>query len=254
MSAAAFGAGRTYETALRDGFVLAAVDGKLTGADSNGGWFFEFDSDINDDKGRILAGASLELLPSAALEKMTADAKMRSKAGYRLWGKVTKYENTNFIFPFYSLPVSKIEQPQQSSPQKPQPKKRRVTINEPNDTLAIPRDIVAKLRKRKIIRTEQLEKGLELKTDSILADRTAFLVEQPDGQLVFVLDALGRNVGQISFRLLPCETLQQTRQEQSAELEPLRFKVAGIVTRYKGDYYLLLQRATPVYSYGNFGR
>ncbi len=254
MSAVALGAERTHETTLREGFVLAGVDGKLTGADSNGRWLFEFDSDVIGDKGRVRAGASLELLPSAGLEKMTADMKKRSDASYRLWGKVTKYENTNFIFPIYFLPLSKIEQPQQSTPQKPRPKKRQLTVNEPNDTLAIPQDIVAKLRKRKIIRTKQLEKGLELKIDSILADRTALLVEQPDGELVFVLDALGRNVGQISFRLLPCETLQQTRQEQSAELEPLRFKVAGIVTQYRGDYYLLLQRARRVYSHQNFGR
>jgi hypothetical protein len=74
---------------LRDGFVLAGVNGKLTSQDSNGGcqgWFFEFDSQLSDDKGRVKAGASLELLPSAALEKMTADAQKRSTKSYVLWG------------------------------------------------------------------------------------------------------------------------------------------------------------------------
>ena len=33
----------------------------------------------------------------------------------------------------------------------------------------------------------------------------------------------------------------------------MRFNVAGILTRYKGQQYLLLQKATRIYSYGNFG-
>ena len=90
--------------------------------------------------------------------------------------------------------------------------------------------------------------------DSVLVDRTAFLAEQVDGRLVFVPDALGRNVQRLSFRLLPCEILELTERVQSAELEPLRFKIAGILTTYKGEKYLLLQKATRAYSHGNFGR
>jgi len=87
-----------------------------------------------------------------------------------------------------------------------------------------------------------------------LADRTAFLVKHDDGQLVFVLDAFGRNVRPVSLRLLPCEVLDMAEQRQSAVPEPVRFKIAGIITKYKGENYLLLQKATRVYSHQNFDR
>jgi len=240
---------------LRDGFVLAGVDGKLAQQDSNEGWSFEFYSDVSDDKGQVGAGESLELLPSATLEKMTTDAQKRSDASYRLWGNVTKYKDSNFIFPIYFLPLIKVKDPikPQESPTS-QPQKVEITINEPNDQLAMPRDIIAKLKTRRIVRPEQLQKGLELKADCIIADRTALLADQPDGGVTLVLDALGRNIPQVSFRLLPCEALEGAQHKQSAEADPLRFKIAGIVTKYKGEHYLLLQRAIQIYSHQNFPR
>jgi hypothetical protein len=116
-----------------------------------------------------------------------------------------------------------------------------------------------------------VQEGLKLKQDFVLADRTGFISsrvirdayrvkerrEKEEGKTqydVFVLDALGRDVEQISFQLLPCQTLQQAHSQQAGQPEPLRFKIAGIVTKYKGKHFLLLQRATPVYSYGNFAR
>jgi len=109
---------------LMNGFILAGVDGELTPAsnkqgltstDGSDSWFFEFASDVRDEKGRIGAGTSLELLPSTALEKMAADANGRTSPCYRLWGRVTKYKGANFIFPIYFLPIRKIELPQPSS-------------------------------------------------------------------------------------------------------------------------------------------
>ena len=97
-------------------------------------------------------------------------------------------------------------------------------------------------------------KKAELERDSILTDRTAFLTRLDDGRFTFVLDALGRNVRPTSFRLLPCEVLELTEQRQSAVPEPVRFKIAGIITKYKGENYLLPQKATRVYSHQNFDR
>jgi hypothetical protein len=119
------------------------------------------------------------------------------------------------------------------------------------------------MRPEKLGRTPKAKKGVsdpasakkaQSEKDSILADRTAFLVEQDDGQIVFVLDAFGRNVRPVSLRLLPCEVLELAEQRQSALPEPVRFKIAGIVTKYKGKNYLLLQKATRVYSHQNFDR
>jgi hypothetical protein len=246
-------ANAAQKTPLRDGFMLTGVDGKLSTAD--GKWFFKLDSEVSDDVGQIDAGAVVELLPSTALEKITADAQKHTEANYRLWGNVTKYKSSNFIFPIYFLPVSTAEE--QNPAQRwagGKPSKVKIAINEPNDVLAIPEEIVGRLKNRRVLRQEQLKEGLQLKQDYVLTDRTALLNRRADGQGEVILDAIGRNIPQISFRLLPCEALERAQYEQSIEPDPVRFKIAGILTQYKGEYYLLLQKATRAYSHENFGR
>ncbi|MHC4364286.1 MAG: hypothetical protein ACYSTJ_02325 [Planctomycetota bacterium] len=237
---------------LRDGFALAGVDGNVSNTDDK--WLFEFESELSDGRGLVKAGTHVELLASSTLERLAADMEKRPNRSYRLWGRVTKYQGENFIFPVYFLPLAKTEPSQPEQSQESQPAEPELTINEPNDELRIPDEIIGKLSIRKIVRTEQLEKGLELKQDSILADRTATLVKKPDGQSVFVLDGLGRNLPEVSFPLLPCAALEDAQAKQSAEPDPLRFKIAGILTKYQGENYLLLQRAIRLYSHQNFPR
>ena len=52
--------------------------------------------------------------------------------------------------------------------------------------------------------------------------------------------------------LLPCQALENALSEQKNKNEPVRLKVAGIVTKYQDNLYLLLQRTSRVYSNGNF--
>ena len=249
---------------LEEGFVLGGVEGKLIRSDSKerlkgqfdfgntDRWFFEFASDVNDSTGRIRAGQRLALLPSSSLENMTADVKKRTNADYRLWARVTKYNGKNFLFAIYFLPMSKAAEPVPSNLQEPQ-QQAEMSINEPNDILMIPEEITGELATGKIIRTGPLGKSAKLEADFILADRTAVLGRRASGEAVLVLDALGRNIQRISFRPLPCQALEQAQQKQSEQFEPVRFKIAGIVTEYKGERHLLLQRAARVYSHGNFG-
>ena len=251
---------------FRDGFNLSGVDGKVTLVNSNcqngtgkpDRWLFELGSDVSDDRGAVKAGTSIELLPSATLEKLLADTKNGSDADCRLWGIATKYKSKNFIFPIYFLPLGKVEETQTEPKQQQQQEisQENVTVNDPNDALAIPDEIAKKLsaasvRTQRRISNKQLKKTLELKQDFILADRTGFIFESSQ-ESQFVLDALGRNIGQFSFELLACETLERAERKQSTELEQVRFKTAGIVTQYKGRHYLLLQRARQAYSHGNF--
>jgi hypothetical protein len=237
---------------LRDGFVLAGVDGKV--GNTEGRWLFEFDSELGDGIGLVEAGTRVELLACATLERLAADMEKRSNPGYRLWGRVTRYQGRNYIFPIYFLPLAKTGRSQAEQSPEPKPTEPELTINEPNEQLRIPDEIIAKLSIRKVVRTEQLEKGLELKQDSVLADRTATLVKQADGSSAFVLDGLGRNLPELSFPLLPCEILEDVQAKQSDEPDRLRFKIAGILTKYQGENYLLLQRAIRLYSHQNFGR
>ncbi len=276
---------------LRDGFVLRGVDGKLSGPDSNDAWHFEIASDANDYRAVIKAGTKLELLPSSALEKMIADAKMRGEVTYRLWnGRVTRYKGRNFIFATFFQPLRPARKPEPKVSTEPQqeqiepveapPVQERETepiVRDPNDVLDIPLDMLEKLRARReeiattarpivdsnrVLVGDPNRPGEDEKqpehysrgADSVFVDRTAFMVDRDDGRLVFTLDALGRNIQQRSLHLLPCEVLELAERTRSAELEPVRFKIAGILTRYEGEEYLLLQKATQTYSHGNFGR
>ena len=266
---------------LRDGFSLTGVDGKLISSDCNDVWFFELKEDVNDYRAVANAGTRLELLPSSTLERMVADAKTRSTPTYRLWNaEVTKYKGRNFIFPRYFLPLrepedekKKVEGGQEDVERKPEasdPNALEVAIDEPNDVLTVPPEIMERLKAqrerptttslRQIMDSNEIPVGesdapaYRRGADSVFVDRTAFLVKQADGGLAFVPDALGRNVQRLSLRLLPCDILELTERMQSAEPENLRFKIAGIRTTYKDKQYLLLQKATRIYSHGNFGR
>ena len=268
---------------LRDGFALSGVDGKLIGSDSNDVWFFELSEDVNDYRAAAKAGTKLELLASSTLERMIADAKMRSVPSYRLWNaEVTKYKGRNFIFPRYFLPLRKTEDRRQKTEdgkeetegecQISDPNTSEVAVNEPNDVLTVPSEIIDRLKARRerpttaplrqiadhndapASESESDARSYQRGADSLFVDRMGFLVERDDGGLVFVPEALGRNVQRLALRLLPGEILELTERRQSFELEPLRFKVAGILTEYKGEKYLLLHKATRAYSHGNFGR
>jgi hypothetical protein len=293
---------------LRDGFVMNGVDGNLIRSDSNDVWFFKLTSDVNDSRIVIKAGTKLELLPSSALEKMTADEKTRTNTAYRIWNSiVTKYKGSNFIFPGYFIPLSKTEKAKQkpseelqNEPQSRkrlptaepnqiesmQPREQQLQLDEPNDILSMPQEIIKKLRARRerpniskqpVADSNEASAGksqsatkenlpeaqshprdglrrFARSTDSVYVDRTGFIVKKDDGQFVFVPDALGRNVQNLSFHLLPCMILELTEIKKAAEPDKVRFKIAGILTKYKGDNYLLLDKATRAYSYGNFGR
>jgi len=282
--AGVFGAEKARQALLNDGFFLTGIDGKLSSSDGNDVWFFVLASDVNDGKSRVSASTSLQLLPSSTLERMTADMKQRRNEDYRIWARVTKYKGRNFLFPIYFLPLSKVKDSALATPidanladgsqaaqLKPTP-----AANEPNGTLAIPKAIIDRLSDRPTVYRQQPgepnspgEKLQGIKQDYILADRTGFIsapLPSPtrfayDGLTLprseFILDGLGLSVQQTSFRLLPCQVLEQAEQQSAAgglRSEQIRLKIAGIVTEYTGKKYLLLQRAARAYSHGNFGR
>ncbi|MHC4754186.1 MAG: hypothetical protein ACYTBP_03495 [Planctomycetota bacterium] len=249
---------------LRDGQVLPStgLDGKLIKADSNDvllsnfaclnkadSWFFKLDEELKDDKVIVKPGERIQLLPSSALEKMVADLRNNPEAFYRIWGKVTRYRDKNFIFTTYFSPVAKRTRPEPSKR-----KEIRIAINDPNDELPIPQKVLEKIRNRKVVKPVRLQKGRELTEDSVFVNRIGYIIRKSDGQTVFVPDALGRNVPKMVIRLLPCEIFQITEDRQKREAELSRYKVAGVITKYKKKQYLLLQRATKVYSYGNFDK
>jgi hypothetical protein len=243
----AAGNGQSAFGGLRDGFLIEGVDGKLIGPDDKGVYKFVADADIRDETAVIKAGTAVEVLASIGLSKMVENLLAEPDCGFRLWARVTTYRGTNYIFPVYFLPFKQIDKQKQAQTQQ-----RGLTVNEPNDPLSIPPEILEKLTSGKTIEPVQLRRGLELKQDHILADRTGYIVKQDNGQYAFVFDALGRNIDKTTIALLPCQTLEKAVSGQKNEPEAIRFKAAGIVTKYQDNFYLLLQRTSRVYSNGNF--
>ena len=260
------------ETPLRDGFVLSGIQGKLIRPDSNessqnqpinldGGerWFFSFDSDVTDAITLARAGTTIELLPSAGLGKMVADAGKTMDASLTLYnGVITTYKGRNYIFPTFFLQHANQVEPASEPAEKPKaPAKPKISVNEPNDEFTIPQEIINKLRnsKKTVVRPAQLgSKGFKLKQNSIIVDKSGYIVEQPGNRVVFIFDAIGRNLSSVSISLLPCQVLELAQQKQAEVPEQIRFKISGILTAYKDKNYLLLQKATRIYSYGNFER
>ena len=242
-------------TLLFDGYALNGAEGALVGPSEDGKWVFELEKDVIDGKAVVQAGAKLELLPSSGLERLIADANSTKITSYRLWGRVTKYRGRNFIFPmqYLALGAAPAEKPVQPREQTEKQATAETAPADANDVVTLPVDVMEQLRSRRVIRTEQLRKPLDIRQDSILADRTGFISKKPGGRLFFTLDSLGRNVTGVSFQLLPCEALERAEEQQAKTAGPAQVKAAGVLTRYEGTYYLLLQRANRVYGHGNFG-
>jgi hypothetical protein len=237
----------------------------------------------------LLPSSTLEKMIADKKTRTTAAYRLWSSRVTRYKGK-----NFIFPGYFRPLSVAEKSQPSQGHeassgesqgrPQEPnqvrsgQPRENRLQLDEPNDVLSMPREFIEKIRasrektpvsaqpiadnneisvdKSKPTTPENLAdiKSYSWSADSVYVDRTGFLIEQHDGRLTFVPDALGRNIQKLSLHLLPCAMLELTELKQAAEPEKIRFKIAGIITKYKGEDYLLLEKATRAYSYGNFGR
>lgn len=236
---------------LQDGFVLTSVDGKLLARGDK--WYFELEEDISDTKVTLAKGTKLQMLESAGLEKMLVYIAQTPEVSFRLFNAmITTYQSRNYIFCDYFVPISESKKTVAETKPEDTDKSTEIKINEPNDTVMIPQDIINRLNTRRIIQPAEIKKGVELKHDSILSGRGGF-IKRSGGKMIFVFDSLGRNKAKASLELLPSQSLARAQEKQAKEPEKIRFKVSGIVTKYKGRYYLLLQKVTRSYNYGNFG-
>jgi hypothetical protein len=252
---------------LRDGLVLQDAAGKLIGPDSNDTWFFELSSPISDNGLAIEAGTELQLLPSSALERMIENTKTHIQGTYQLWNaKVTKYKGKNYLFTSVFIPINPPAKAQLTEKTTP----KEAGSADANDMLFLPPEVREKLNaaQKEMFKAGQrlpdsnvatiddiqkeIEKIKRLNTDTVILDNAAVFSQRDKEGFEFVLDSIGRNINNTSFRLLPCEVLEETQAKQAASPESLRFKISGIVTKYKGDDYLLLYKAVQIYSFGNF--
>lgn len=266
---------------LKEGFVLEGVEGAVKKSGETGKWTFVCDTDISDGRYVIKNGTPVEMLPCGTLEKITTivsapppattdqNTKMVESldpagasekkpvtttdvpddftANVKLWARVTRYDGKNFLFAYLFLPVSEIQET--AAP----PDQTEGTTTATKTDSILPPEIISVLKPKRTVDLSKMRSIIEVDSDVMLVDRTGFLGED-NGQKTFTIDGLGRNVEDFSFNLLPCETLHRTELDIAGTAVRKRYKIAAIVTRYKNEYYMLLQRAVRTYNHGNFAR
>ena len=249
--------GQEANELIYEGFMFSGAEGKVSFDRSKHICLFTLSSDVNDSFTRVEANTQMPILSSAALERLCSDVNERVEPTYRLWGRVTQYKNQNYIFPAYFFPLSRVKSADEyAATQRPgdnvDKPEQELRINEPEDSVVIPNNVLKKLSGQSFVRTEQVTEEFEIEVDTIISDRMARLQETSDGNMVVVLDSLGRNASTIRLRALPSQALERAERIQETEPEDVYFRISGLLTKYKGDYYLLLQRIARVYSYQNF--
>jgi hypothetical protein len=259
---------------LREGFLYNGVNGTVSRNDETGRWNFAADTNLTDTRGVIKAGNAIELLLSGCLENMIAEAGGdENSLSVKLWAKVARYSNRNlidpdieeheelvfdknYLFPMLFIPMSDIEQEPPAEPAGDDDDAAPDKIDNPTESSSdsiIPTEVMEKLKPRRLPNLAKLKKALKQHGDITIFDRSGFIRQTKAGK-IFELDGLGRGVDGVTFQLLSSETLERVERKLGDSPGRLRFRVAGIVTKYKGHYYLLLQRAVRTYNNGNFAR
>ncbi len=245
----------TTSGVLPEGAVLRSVDGNLVPVDANDVWLFELSDDVNVADVQVPAGTRLELLPSATLGQMIADANERLVPQYRLVGQVTRYDGRNFVLASYYLPLSKLKDADEPAQMQETP--AMTSAGQTGSALAIPDEALELLRSRRPVRGQQ-HADANAYGVSVRSAPTRMLVNQTGSielhqdRWWFAPDGLGWNVAPVRYELLPCSMLEQTQRIAVVSSGLIRFNVSGLVTEYRGSKHLILERAVRVYSYGNF--
>ncbi|MBN1816249.1 MAG: hypothetical protein JW828_02745 [Sedimentisphaerales bacterium] len=233
-------------TPLRDGYVILGAGGTIRPAADPNHWEFLPREPLTDGRGRVQARTPISVLPSATLEKILATTQDDdTEFGVWLMARVTLYQQKNHLWAAHFVPTKTITKSPIPVPMPGNP--------DPNDTSILPKEVLERLKPEVVIDLTKIPTLLEARRDVALVNRTGFVIGRgPDR--TFVLDGFGLQMEGLSFTLLPNTVLQQTEQIVDASPGRIRFRISGIVTRFKGQDYLLLQRATRTYTHGNFSR
>ncbi len=271
---------------LREGMILQGIDGsiiKMPGRYTD--WFFVSDSSLSDMKTTLPAGSFFELVKCSTLEQIEAEynsqypetageavSRQNTRPGetpdpnspavlepqklvdpysVKLWARVVRYDNKNYFYPVLFIPTTSGERP--GGAENTEQGYEGASQSPPSSDSIIPSNVMEKLKPRKFINMAKARQYVDTEGDAVLVDRTGFLITDKGRQL-FHIDGFGRNISDMEFVTLPCEVLADIERSLALSQWRQRYRVSGIITKYKGDYYLLPQRAIRAYSNGNFAR
>ena len=249
---------------IREGFVFNGVEGTVTRTADGGRWVFESYEDAESGEEIVEAGRKFELLPCSTLEGITAGKKKDEAIKVKLWAKVTRYSNeyslerltakedkdkkivlTNYLYSVFYLPIAYVDE--KSEEDDSESKDEDVE----NEDSILPAEVLKKFRPKRVV--PLTKKAIDVEGDLVVINRTGFaIIDKEKSQ--FSIDGLGQKVDGITFNLLPCDRLSRIEKNLNVASGRQRFKIAGTVTKYKDQYYVLLQRAVRTYNHGNFAR
>lgn len=249
---------QTGPAALPDGSLLRGVEGRLSRDGDR--WLLEPETPVRQGPATPDKGTALELLPSAVLEALVADAAGRPEGRYRLSGQVETYRGRAYLFATSFVPLASsvtdsngVASPVPRQGEDPNRIPRPVAAGK-GDRLAIPEQIERRLADYQAARQRSASgRTIPSSTLRVLLDLVGVIV-QDQQRTFFVADGLGQNAMARVFEVLPCGTLESMERLQSQVLDPVRFCVSGWLTEYQGRSCLLPHRAAREYDYGNFGR
>ena len=236
---------------LTDGFVVMAGEGTIQKLEE-GKILFQLAQDITDERVILESGTSIEMLPCSTLEKIENAMGEDDQLKLQLWARVTRFGEKNYLFANYFIPLVKEEKVAEPISEDDNKESGEELSNQEDSV--IPLDALEILEPKSVIDIKKLRESVTKQEDVILADWDGFfeLEDEERCDWIFKLDSYGRSLSKMQFKVLGSGAFESVVNRLEDSSYRIRYKSVGIVTVYKGQVYILLQRARPVYSYGNF--
>ena len=234
---------------LREGLALAGTEGTCKKELRQGKnlWIFYPSAAIVDEKTTLPAQVGIEILPSAGLEQIRSFAGNKTSVSVKVWAVITAYRDQNFVFPLHAVPLT-VQEPAGAVEEQAKP---APVPSDPNLSPVIPSEILKLLKPAGRVDLALIAESAAPKGDRAIAGKTG-LISVLHNSVVFTPDGFGKKAGTDFYRLLPCQTLQQTEDRLGRSFSRQRYSVSGLAAVFEGQQYLLPYRAERTFTNGNF--
>ncbi|MBL7215435.1 MAG: hypothetical protein ISS71_07130 [Phycisphaerae bacterium] len=239
---------------IEEGFLLDGVAGIVRKVDKVDVWNFIPEADIIAGEKTWAAESPLSLLPCSVLEQITGLAGDDNEIHVRLWGLFTEYNQNNYLYSIYFLPIQEDVELKPAKPDIQETQNDNTETTEESveeEESIIPAEILEQIRTNKAPDLKKFQQVAVVTGDVNLIGRTGYL-KQRDKVKFFQPDAFGQNVNLHQYLLLPCNAFEAAERQMQKTPGRQRYNISGLVTSYKGRNYILLRRAVRTYTNGNF--
>lgn len=236
---------------MDEGYLVDGVAGVIRKTANADVWNFIPERAITAADETWPANRPLPLLPSSVLEQITGLAGDEQTIQFRLWALFTEYQQQNYLYCIYFLPLQAAETPKAAEPKTDTPNAETKTDAPAESDSIIPADILSQIKAAQAPDLDKFQQAAAVTGDINLIARTGYL-DKRGKEKYFQPNAFGQNVNRSRYVLLPCEMLEATEKAMRQTPGQQRYEISGLVTSYKGRQYMLLRRAVRTYTNGNF--